>query len=533
MLDILWLVIAIFIWEYSAINRGGNTMKYISSFLIVLLLVNSCASIGLATPTDFLQDTRYIDESHPTINIYDLVIITPTRFLLPLQRLATHKIKHGVSTTIKTLESIYLSYSGADKPEQIKYFIKDAIEQWGITAVLLVGGLKSSILARPRDNQNEGTKHWHLPVRYSNIWDNGSLRDPGFISDLYYADIYDDEGNFSSWDSNGDGIYGGWANPSSQYTDDPQFAPLDDTDVIDFYPDVNVGRLPCRNRFEVNIMVNKIIEYEQTPAQPWWFNKMVVIAGDPYDDQGTDYLEGELIADKALFYMSEFTPIRLFASNQHINPDYTPLTTNIIREISAGCGFLLFDGHGSPSWWNTFWPHDFTQLIEDGGLTVSDFYQLRNGQKLPICIIGGCHCSLFNVSFIPTLLDRENTRHLWTFGQPVPECFSWRLTRKIGGGAIATIGCTGLGYEKEGENGDLDGDGTNDPDCVEALGGYLETQFFKAYGVDHIDILGDAWNAAITQYLDVYPGMQNRSDAKTVEQWILFGDPSLKIGGYP
>jgi hypothetical protein len=26
--------------------------------------------------------------------------------------------------------------------------------------------------------------------------------------------------------------------------------------------------------------------------------------------------------------------------------------------------------------------------------------------------------------------------------------------------------------------------------------------------------------------------MENLSDAKTIEQWILFGDPSLKIGGY-
>ena len=30
----------------------------------------------------------------------------------------------------------------------------------------------------------------------------------------------------------------------------------------------------------------------------------------------------------------------------------------------------------------------------------------------------------------------------------------------------------------------------------------------------------------------IYPGMENISDAKTIEQWVLFGDPSLKIGGY-
>jgi hypothetical protein len=67
---------------------------------------------------------------------------------------------------------------------------------------------------------------------------------------------------------------------------------------------------------------------------------------------------------------------------------------------------------------------------------------------------------------------------------------------------------------------------------VEALGGYLETQFFEAYGANHTDILGQTWCSAITQYLHIYPGMKNRDDAKTIEQWVLLGDPSLKIGGY-
>jgi len=121
---------------------------------------------------------------------------------------------------------------------------------------------------------------------------------------------------------------------------------------------------------------------------------------------------------------------------------------------------------------------------------------------------------------------------MWSNGAPIPECLGWSLTVKPRCGAIATIGNTALGYEAGGEVGDLNGDGLNEPDCVEALCGYLETQFFKAYGVDHIDILGKTWCNAINGYLSIYPGMKNISDAKTIEQWLLFGDPSLKIGGY-
>jgi len=464
---------------------------------------------------------------------YDLAVIAPLRYIPTLLRFAAHKNRFGIETIIMPLPLIYNGYTGLDKPEQIKLFIKDAIEQWGISSVLLIGGLKSTFIGKPRDNVNEGTKDWYVPVRYSNLIDNDTVYDPGFISDLYYADIYDGDGHFCNWDSNGDGVYGGWSYEGQQYEGFPFLPPVDSTDVIDFYPDIQVGRLPVRNIFELKIIVNKIISYEQKPADPEWFNKIIAIAGDPYDDDDAEgFLEGELIADKALSYMQEFTPIQLYASNKIIDPLHTPLKTNIIREISEGSGFLLFDGHGSPCWWNTFWPHEFDTLIEDGGLTIFDFPRLTNAQKLPICIIGGCHCGTFNVSLVNTILDKDNSHFMWSYGQPIPECFSWWLTRKIGGGSIATIATTGLGYEKEGEAGDLDGDGIDEPDCVEALGGFLERQFFQSYGENHHDVLGEVWVNAITQYLEVYPGLDDPWDAKTVEQWVLFGDPTLKIGGY-
>lgn len=46
-----------------------------------------------------------------------------------------------------------------------------------------------------------------------------------------------------------------------------------------------VGRLACRNRFELKSVVDKIIGYEQSPADPSWFKKMVVVSGDGFLDQ--------------------------------------------------------------------------------------------------------------------------------------------------------------------------------------------------------------------------------------------------------
>ena len=475
----------------------------------------------------------------PSSSSYDMVIITPFRFITPLQLLAQHKNNYGIRTIIKPVHEIYQQFAGLDKPEKIKYFIKYAIEMWDVHYVLLVGGLKSIVYGNPRDDINQGSVDWFIPVRYTNLKENNTAFDPGFISDLYYADIYDGEGNFSDWDSNDDGVYGKWSNDPNprNYMNHPALLtnpddPLpEDTDIIDFYPDIFLGRLPCRNLAEVSIMVSKIIRYETSPADPYWFNRMVVVGGDPYDDVGTDIIEGEEICDKALEHMVGFEGVRLYASNQYRDPKATPVSRNIIREINKGCGFLLLDGHGAPGWWNTFWPYQFDKLIFNGGLSIYQFPLLFNGRKLPICIIGGCHNVLFNISLVTSLLDKDNSMKTWSYGMPIPESWGWALTSKSNGGAIATIGSTGLGYEADGEHGDIDGDGIVEPDCVEVLGGYLETEFYEILN-NNVQYLGEAWGGTISGYLEQHPAYMNQSYAKTIEQWVLIGDPSLRIGGY-
>ena len=120
---------------------------------------------------------------------------------------------------------------------------------------------------------------------------------------------------------------------------------------------------------------------------------------------------------------------------------------------------------------------------------------------------------------------------MWTYGVPAPECFSWAFVRKINGGAIASFGNTGLGYGAVGESGDIDGDGVNLPDTLETLGGYQIAKFYEKIDEGE-DILGKCWGASVTRYLNTFPGMDDKVDAKTVEQWPMLGDPSLKIGGY-
>jgi hypothetical protein len=65
------------------------------------------------------------------------------------------------------------------------------------------------------------------------------FEDDGIITDLYYSDIYKEGGIFDNWDSNNDGIFAYHNGNSSK------------NDTLDLYPDVCLGRLPCRNNNEV------------------------------------------------------------------------------------------------------------------------------------------------------------------------------------------------------------------------------------------------------------------------------------------
>ena len=189
---------------------------------------------------------------------YDLLIISPSRFTRNLLPLVNHKNKFGIRTVLVSLNYIYSKiWYGRDEAEKIKLFIKEAIEKSGVEYVLLVGGLKGPIFK------------WYLPIRYSYVvpTDEQEYPEQFFISDLYYADIYNSEGNFSCWDSNNDNKFSVWNNTFKE--------------EMDLYPDVYLGRLPCKNKLELTTMINKIIKYEKTSKiDEEWFNNLILVAGD-------------------------------------------------------------------------------------------------------------------------------------------------------------------------------------------------------------------------------------------------------------
>jgi hypothetical protein len=417
---------------------------------------------------------------------FDMIIIAPSSYKPTLKALIQHKNNHNILTKFVSLNDIYsgtyFSVQGRDDQEKIKYFIKNAIESWGISFVLFVGSSDQ------------------IPIRFCYNNDNYSkYPELNFISELYYADIYDSEQNFSNWDSDEDDVFGEWINEVAE--DKP----------IDLKPDVCLGRLACVNNQEVSVMVKKIINYEKRKADPSWFKKMIVVGGDTYAK--FEGYEGEIYNQMALDAMPGFQPVKLWSSTKTL----TKHGSSIIKAINRGAGFIYFTGHGNKRLWQTNYPNGSWV----GRFAPINMLFLFNKNKLPICIVEGCH----NSEFIgKTNNEQNNIFSPLGIKTKIQGCWSWVLTSRKLGGAISTIGPTGLCWY----GAEYEGGGTN----------WLSIQLFKEYA-NGTETLGELWKNAITIFLENFiinwdtPAGGNHSlDAKTVQQWVLLGDPSLKIGGY-
>jgi len=490
---------------------------------IVLYLTVRCYPVQYSPMQDTLYASEKIDikvEYQPPANpvvfpdVYDMVIITAEKYQTYAQELAEHKNTVGIDTTVKTVEKILSDSkyaSGRDDPEKIKLFIKDALEDWGIHYVLLFGGRKGQTLK------------WDLPERRSNNDDQEGFED-GYSSDLYYADIYKwnndtKEWEFDDWDSNGNNIFAEFK--------------IGYTDVIDYIPEVVVGRIPVRSFRNAKVVVNKIIKYETSDLSSW-FNNAFVVSGDTYPPARgypPGWYEGELETDAAADWLeiAGFCVKRLWTSeNIFTGPK------DVRKAFNNGAGIAYLAGHGNPAYWGNFEPDASNETGMVDGIDRQNALLLRNGDMLPVVIIAGCHNAQFNVTFMNLIMgflkegidfykywdDEEELGRFW-LREWVPNDLCSRLLFIKGGGSIATLGNTGLGYGDHGLR------------CLMHREGWLCVRFFEAYVNQSKEFLGDTHSQAITDYINLIGGVNNdRFDRKTIEEWVLIGDPSLKMGGY-
>jgi len=479
----------------AGINNNGDHVLYLTLFVNPVRyssLENTIYFITNFESTIEYKQTKTIDFKS---NKYDLLIITPEIFSDNLTKLAKHKENYGVKTNIKSLEDIYMNYPGRDKPEQIKYFVKYALEEWGIKYVLLVGDLKN------------------CPIRQTDAYPWTEFHGSGILTDLYYSDIYDANYSFGSWDTNNNGIYGEVNFSQSLY------GMMEPIDEVDLYPDLHIGRIACRNLNELDIVINKIISYEKNTYEKNWFKKIVLAGGDTFPPAKFSLpfvYEGEITNEQVAQELPGFKHIKLWASKHNLRA----WTFN--RAINKGAGFVSYAGHGFEHGWGTYRSNALRDRLNfnDPMYYISYVQFLKNKDMLPIIFWDACLTAKldFNIKDLASYYKVLRTFIKLSGIEPDQTnyitCFAWSFLIEEDGGAIGTIGATRPAYSYVDRKG------------VHAGAGYLDWMFFKNYE-DGI-FFGDMFSRAQVSYMN-----DIGRDFFTIEEYIILGDPSLKIGGYP
>lgn len=446
-------------WRY----RVGAGLDGITH--VIYLSVHYCpVTYMAATQTLFIRNHASIQISYTLpdspktfADTYQLLIIAPAQFSDALQPFVNFKNSNGVPTKLVTLEEI--PSVGYDKQEDIKYYIKDAIETWGITYVLIVGaGVNGSEI---------------FPVRYA--WVPSEGYENCFPSDLYYADIYNSIGLFSSWDFNGNHKY-------AEY-------PIDML-AVDLYPDVYLARWPCNDVTEVKTIVRKTMNFIQHNKQK---GTILQMGGDSFVQGDYENInEGEYANTKVMEKLPGYQTTQLWASNGQLTK------SNIILGFYKGVDFADFNGHGNPIVWATHPTGNENVWIPTGtkwsGFTYVEVYFLFNFYKLPIIFINACSTNKFSDS---------------------DTCLGWSFMKKQIGGGIAAFGASGIGYG-------IPGSGE-----VDELFGWMEVHTFD--NLYTTKIVGNAWGTSVAGYVNEFGWSMFDADYKTVMELSIFSDPSLPV----
>jgi len=241
--------------------------------------------------------------------VHDFVIITLdtlTSSVTPLVDWETYK---GRTVEVVTTSWIDSNYTGYDLAAKIRSFLRDKYPytEWGIEDVLLVGHYDDVPMRRTA-----------LDIGYGQP-----------ETDLYYSELSlpDDE----SWDADGNHEYGEYSDP------------------IDFYSEVNVGRIPWSDSNTVLSICEKSVAYEQNddPA----FKKNILLLGAYFWEDTDNAALMEAKADQP--WMEDWTITRMYEKNSDFWSaypcDYPLLHSNVMSVWSSDrYAFVNWAGHGSP-----------------------------------------------------------------------------------------------------------------------------------------------------------------------------------------
>ena len=262
-----------------------------------------------------------------TADQYDFVIITLDSLVETVEPLVQWETEKGRTVRVVTKTWIESEYPGYDTAEKIRNFLRDKypVEQWGIQDVLIVGHYDD------------------IPLR--KVAQTLRITDPRPETDFYYAELSkpDDE----SWDADGDHNYG------------------DDTDPIDYYAEVSIGRIPWSEKDTVLHICEKSIAYEQN-TDPSFKNNILLLAAF-IDEQTDGATYTEYLANSSHNpWMGQWMKTRLYDRESTYPFDFVLNQLNVVRTWSEGTfSVVAMHAHGAPDTCGGFITVDDCQYLND------------------------------------------------------------------------------------------------------------------------------------------------------------------------
>ncbi len=405
----------------------------------------------------------------------DYLIVTSQSLSNSFQRLADYRAEQdGFSTKVLTTSYIDANYSGVDIQEKVKNCVADYYIHNALT-YFVIGG----------DNTIVADRDCYVTC--------SSMVEEAMPTDLYYS------GLDSTWDEDGDGVYG-----EADYSGS--------SDEGDLAFDVIVGRIPVRTAADFDNYFDKLTQFETNSPPDSFYQKMIFLGvrlGGTYsgsarpidimDDGFSEFQEHEPLSDAEIWqrrkYKEEIRP-HWVAGTEHAiffdsltswdsetAGDYALTAANVSTRLNEGWYFLNMFTHGNTKIWE----------MESGNSFSSSSASSLTGMTAIVCT-EACITGSFDKSDDP--------------------CLSEAFLRNGQGGAIAYMGCSRSGWGAPGSH-----DGGPSTHFVDAF-------YEQVLENDVLDI-GQAFAASKASLI-------GNSGYNGAYRWIQFGlnfqgDPAFRI----
>ncbi len=393
----------------------------------------------------------------------DLVIVVPSELSAAAQRLAEHRRAEGLDVMVALRNEIYNEFSGGLPDmralrDYLKFLYDRAPDEESLLRYALLMG-DGHYDFRGLSSLGQQQINWIFPYETEESLDP----DASFTSDDYFGLLDDNEGEW---------IYTHFGAVSKEKVD------------------IGVGRLPVQSLAQAEMLVDKIIGYENPDTFGPWRSNYLAVA-----DDGPTGLDG--LTDDADLHLQNVDQVaellRIGGYPINVRKVYAESFERVFlntfkvpearKQINArlNSGMLVFNysGHGGPD-----------ALAQEGIFTREDAESLNNEEKLAVFITATCSFGWWDLE------DRQSGAEA--------------LLLNDNGGAVALLTTVRLVYTS-GSTSSLNA----------GLNRALNQELFLRDGEGRPRRLGDVMRS--TKNTQV--GLQGNS-----RKFNLLGDPSMRIG---